>query len=117
MHMSKTGRPIGFDLEEMLELRRQGWSYSALGFKYGRDHSTMVRHCLKAGVEPIIPIRRRPSVPEVIPWVPKAKEPIVDKYAYVFDTPIHAGRSYESYLAEAMQRPTERAYMEMYRMV
>lgn len=51
---------ITYDLEEMFELRRKGWSYKSLGKKYGRDHSTIVHHCLKNEVYPearVIPNR------------------------------------------------------------
>ena len=37
-------------LQEMLELRKSGWSYHALAKKYGCDHSSIIYQCQKNGV-------------------------------------------------------------------
>src|SRR3990167_2647226 len=37
-------------LQEMLELRKGGWSYNALAKKYGCDHSSIIYQCQKNGV-------------------------------------------------------------------
>lgn len=34
-------------LEEMLQLRRDGWSYRKLAKKYGLDHTSIMYHCHK----------------------------------------------------------------------
>lgn len=36
--------------EEMLELRRQGYTFSDIARKYGADHSTIIFHCRAAGL-------------------------------------------------------------------
>lgn len=43
---------MDFDLSEMLELRKSGWSTLALGRRYGKDHTTILHHCKKRGIEP-----------------------------------------------------------------
>lgn len=52
--MSRLGRGHAFDnptkLAEMLELRRQWYSYHDIAFRYGIDHSSVVYQCMKAGV-------------------------------------------------------------------
>ena len=40
----------GTYLKECFELRRQGWSYSQLAKKFGKNHSTILYHCLRNGV-------------------------------------------------------------------
>lgn len=41
-----------FDIEEMFELRRQGWTLHQLASKYHRDHSTILYHCHRYEVYP-----------------------------------------------------------------
>lgn len=41
---------VDWDVQEMLRLRQEGWSYHRLGSKYGRDHSTIMYHCLREGL-------------------------------------------------------------------
>lgn len=41
------------NLEEMLSLRRKGWTYHSLAFLYGVDHSSIYHECKKFEVEPI----------------------------------------------------------------
>lgn len=36
--------------EEMLDLRRQGYSYSELARKYGCDHTSIIHQCILAGI-------------------------------------------------------------------
>src|SRR3990167_3640159 len=37
-------------LQEMLKLRKSGWSYHTLAKKYGCDHSSIIYQCQKNGV-------------------------------------------------------------------
>ncbi len=111
---------MDFDLKRMLKLRRAGWSLSALGYEFGKDHTTILHHCRKHGVEPEMEVTQRGSVLKLPPkpkWKPKPRQKIEDKYADIFDRPVRMGRSYASYLSEALQRPTERQYMELYRLI
>ena len=89
-------------LEEMLSLRKQGWSYNRLGLKYDRDHTTIIYWCQKMGVSPathdkikisraVITMKQKTIVQSVIS--PKYKE---DK--------INEGKSYQEYLQEEMKR-------------
>lgn len=41
---------VDWDVQEMLRLRQEGWSYPRLGSKYGRDHTTIMYHCLREGL-------------------------------------------------------------------
>jgi hypothetical protein len=112
------GRPYTFDVMEMLELRRQGSTYSELGRKYGKDHTTIMHSCKKFGVFPNMPM---PQVIKLKKGIDKLflddEKPVVhrniqDKYAYIFDEPVNPGKSYEEYMADARKRPAERRYME-----
>jgi hypothetical protein len=116
--VSTGGRPYTFDVMEMLELRAKGWTYSELGRKYGKDHTTIMHSCKKFGVVPNqpVPAQRIPKVPsdpfqeEERPM--KKKKKIQDKYAYIFDEPVNPGKTYAQYMADARKRPAERQYME-----
>lgn len=89
----------GFDVEEMLELCKDGWSYSELGRRYGKDHTTILYHCRKHGIRAV----GTPTEP-----------PKPHKYDYIFNESINPGKSYKEYLAEAMERPDEKAYREKF---
>lgn len=65
--MRKEISRMNYDLEEMLELRRQGWTTPALGARYGKDHTTILHHCRKHGVEP--PARSGAATKQVIPGI------------------------------------------------
>lgn len=126
---------MDYDIEEMFSLRRAGWSYSALGRKYGKDHTTIMYHCNEHGVVPEVPVKpfrnpvrafvkalekRRPFV-----WDKETKKfidpsqakieppaPKVDKYAEIISPKTKKPRSYASLLKEAMRRPAERHYFQ-----
>jgi len=88
------------ELEQIFALRRQGMTTVALGLLYNKDHSTIVYHCRKHGVVPL--------VPEKIKYIPPPK-PVtkVGKYDHLFDSEcINKGkRSYRDYLIEAGINP------------
>lgn len=113
------GRPYTFDVMEMLELRAQGWTFAALGRKYGKDHTTIIHSCKKFSVVPNQPVRNE-RIKKGLPGsfqmeeksVLKKKKRIQDKYAYIFDEPVNPGKTYEQYLAEAKKRPIEKHYLE-----
>jgi len=113
------GRPYTFDVMEMLDLRSQGWSYSALGRKYGKDHTTIMHSCKKFGVVPNKPIPVQEEKPKngVADTFYEEEKPVVkrniqDKYAHIWDEPVNPGKTYEEYMADARKRPAERRYME-----
>jgi hypothetical protein len=95
------GRPYTFDVMEMLELRRQGATYSELGRKYGKDHTTIMHSCKKFGVVPNMPMPQVNSLKKAIntPFNeedrPIVKRNIQDKYAHIFDEPVCEGKTYE----------------------
>jgi Helix-turn-helix domain len=35
-------------IQEMIQMRKAGFSFSAIGRKFGKDHSTILYHCKKA---------------------------------------------------------------------
>lgn len=45
-------------LNEMLELRKKGWTYVSLGFLYGVDFSSIYHECKKFHVEPPVKATR-----------------------------------------------------------
>lgn len=112
------GRPYTFDVMEMLELRRQGVSYSELGRKYGKDHTTIMHSCKKFGVVPNTPmpqginLKKASDTPLNEEEEPVVKLNIQDKYAYIFDQAVNPGKTYQEYLAEARKRPIEKRYSE-----
>ena len=118
---------MDFNLEEMFELRRAGWSYSALGRKYGKDHTTILFHCEKHNVAPEMPLQARirpATASEVVEKIklhqepPKAvQKPKEDKYANILYPKTKPGRNYKSYLKKAMKDPVYQHYFQTERLV
>ena len=112
---------IDWDLKEMLELWLAGWSYSDLGKRYGRDHSTIMHHIQKKfPVEyenrkvnrVALPYRgKRVSADERRKRILERKD-VAPQYAHLmrYDDDINEGKSYTEYLKEALKRPAERHY-------
>lgn len=116
--MGRVGAPYTFNVNKMLEMRVLGYSYSALGRYFHKDHTTILYHCKKWG---IVPLQRAPTPPEL----PENDEPEVLvivrerkilKYPDPFekDGPINPGKSYKEYIAESLKRTTERNYHKTY---
>lgn len=120
---------MDFNLREMLQLRGEGWSYSALGRKYNKDHTTILYHCLRLGVAKNQPpslasiqemerlkineqgeIEEEEEEEEVV--IPR----VAPKYAYLVDEEVNRGKMYHEYLKEMLTRPIERRYYEIYYM-
>lgn len=40
------------ELDELISLRKKGWTYESLAFLYGVDHSSIYHLCKKYGAEP-----------------------------------------------------------------
>lgn len=111
---------INWDINEMFELRRKGWSYAALGRKYKKDHTTMMHHCRINRIVPLVPVFYQRevatknckktivvSVSNLLPELPKPKE---YKYDHLINELMKPGKTYKQYLKEALKRPAERHY-------
>lgn len=115
--MGKVGAPYTFNVNKMLELRVLGWSYSKLGRYFHKDHTTIIYHCNKWGIQPF---QKPPPVPKIEyeeREEPEAPPKKVYKYLDLMekqDGPINPGKSYKEYLKEALQRPIEKRYYQIY---
>jgi len=100
--MSKAGRPYTFDILEMLSLRENGWSYSSLGRRYHKDHTTIIYHCQKWNVYKLPP-QPPPILDEedIAPPLPPVR---LYKYDYILNEPVCKGKRYHEYLAEMEER-------------
>lgn len=79
------------ELEKMLDLRRQGWSFSAIGLLYNKNHSTIIHHCKKHGVVPLVEVLKHDlGVPLKYKEPPKPP----GKYDHLFDEVINHGKLY-----------------------
>jgi hypothetical protein len=105
-------------LDKMLEERRNGASLLFLGRKYKKDHTTILYHCKRHGVVPLV----------VIPKVSRTQAQIEIEYdaSYMIpeeqldfleqtflpadEGPINPGKSYFSYLRAAMKDPIFKHY-------
>ena len=108
-------RARGFDVDRMVLLRLDGWSYLQLAYEFGRDRTTIIYHCKKRGI--FIPIgEQRPFDPDLVPQIlPVAPPKPPPKYAHIIEEKMNRGkRSYKYYLKEAMKRETERNYYKTY---
>ncbi len=110
------GRKITFNILEMLQLRIQGWSTISLGAKYNRDHTTILYHCKKYGIEPgKLPIAEIPNIKFTIDepeeFTPKTP-PKIYKYAHLFfNEKINEGKSYREYIDEVSNKPEYRIFV------
>ena len=105
----------------MIQLRAEGWGYSALGREFGKDHTTIMYHCQRLGLT-----RHKPAPKEVDDLQFKIEEldtenyntrpAVTSKYAHLLgEEKINPGKkNYAEYLAEALTRPTEKRYYEIY---
>lgn len=108
---------MNYDVQEMLELYRTGeWTHVQLGEKYGKDRTTIMHHIKKAGI-PTVKREKKPVPVKIGKQKPVKSEPVVDKYAHVYDPPVNKGKRYQDYLEEALKRPTERHYHDLCREV
>ncbi len=84
---------------EMLELRSQGYSLPVLAGRYGVDHTTILWHCKKHGVEPGVPIERKKRELKVTIISPRTfnSQPLKENG-------INPGKMYKDYLAEEKRR-------------
>lgn len=107
---------LDYDIQEMLQLRREGWSLLRLALKFNRSHCTVLYHCKRNGVEPE---QQRIKIPKFLVHTRpssfkrriKIRKP-GDKYLDLIDEPVQQGKSYKEYLAESLQRKAERDYYE-----
>lgn len=79
------------ELEKIFELRRQGWTYQAIGLLYDKDHSTIVHHCKKHGVVPLIEVVKH-DAGRPLRYKEPPKPP--GKYDHLFDEAINRGKLY-----------------------
>lgn len=117
-----------FDLAQMVALRLEDpikWTYSALGRHFHKDHTTIMYHCQRLGIRPPqvdedeLERRRRNKelIVEVRQWraAKQQKPKPVSKYAHLLeDEVLNPGKSYKEYLADALTRPIEKRYHEIY---
>lgn len=96
-------------LEEMLCLRKQGWSYNRLGLKYDRDHTTIIYWCQKMGV---VPKTEKRIIVQGFQTSLK-KITTVDSIMVSPKLPlekINSGKSYREYLEEERKRKYGKLY-------
>ena len=84
-------------LEFILKLRQEGLSLNVIGRHVGKDHSTVLWHCKKHGVEPEKPLKRRYA--EAPAPLPPSK---ISKYDHLFSEQVNKGcMTYQEYLDRA----------------
>lgn len=118
-------KAITFDIREMIKLRSEGWGYSALARRYKKDHSTIIYHCQRLNVKQneLLPedLAKKEFLIELADTTSgravkerKIKSLVLPKYAYLMDEPVNRGKTYKEYLAEALKRPIEKRYHDIY---
>lgn len=104
----------------MIQLRKEGWGYSALGRKFSKDHTTIMYHCIRLGLGTSKKGREELTSEGVRAYLlrkngdtPPPKK--VHKYDHLlYEQNVNPGKSYKEYLKEAMMRGTERNYHKTY---
>lgn len=97
------------DVLEVLELRRQGWSFPSIARKFKRDHSTIFAHCKKYGVVPLVPVQRKPADRSrkrlgKFEIAIQAENTPVSPYDHFIEVRKRSQKKYADYLAEARER-------------
>lgn len=127
---------MDYDLSEVFSLRIAGWSHQRIANKIGKDHTTVVHHCVKHGVYPavtfLVPLNEAEKLllphlakgawkayPKTEAGRPQGRAGFAvnkpDKYADIFDEPRNPGKSYKDYLREANKRSAERHYNSLFK--
>lgn len=104
----------------MIQLRKEGWGYSALGKKFSKDHTTIMYHCIRLGLGTSKKGRGELTSDGVKEYLlrkngitPPPRK--VHKYDYLlYEKNVNPGKSYKEYLKEALQRQTDRNYYKTY---
>lgn len=118
------GRPNKFDVNEMLSLRKVGWTITRLAQAYNVDHTTIIYHCQKHNVKPETDARISIDRPEKIPKGKKERVRIVyvevpakkkeqkpdlpSKYAHLLDDHTRPAKSYKDYIKDEKSRPKDK---------
>ncbi len=118
----KAGPPYTFDVEKMLQMRKdQNLSYSELGRIFHKDHTTIMYHCLKWGAGNPERVAKRGMRILVMPgeeyfeydeskFTQKER-----KYDYLFDEgPINKGKTYKQYLEDAKKQKTAGGWYRLF---
>ena len=82
------------ELEEILALRKKGWTYQSLAFLYGVDHSSIYHLCKKYGAE-----RGENEIVFDLPAVIDAVNPQID-VGSILSVIRHKPSSYAEYLLQ-----------------
>lgn len=118
--MREYKKHLDYDVEELLQLRREGWTFQKLAARYDRNHTTVRFQCRKHNVKPMVsfPFRTASSyafIKRVRQRRPDTRKPILaDKYIDLMDEAIGPSKSYREYKKEALQRPIEKKYEATY---
>ena len=116
----KVGRGHIFEdmqkLNEMLQLRMQGYGPSTLANRYGVDHSTIIYHCKKSGLQ-MPGVRGIIIVSSGMELMNRERKPrVVVRGATItvvidFDgSKINQGKDYAEYVAEAKKKEQDRLF-------
>ncbi len=86
----------------MLLFRAQGWSYPQIAVQFNKDHTTVMHHCKKYGVEKG---GTAPSIQEFERKLGSVLPPSKYKYQHILDEKINPGHSYSLYLKAEKKTP------------
>jgi len=86
-------------IAQIVEMRRQGHSFAEIGLLFGKDHTTILFHCRKAGIPRSNKNKRIPKIIH-IEVGDKSERINLNEDSEI----INLGKSYEDYLAEEKER-------------
>ena len=85
-------------------MRRAGHSLKSIGRHFGRDHTTILYHCQKAGLSELRSVRNKVLVID-LEIREEVKEPVIEPEPSEI---MNLGKNYEDYLAEEKKRDWRR---------
>ena len=82
------------EIQQMIQMRRDGYSTVEIGRKFGKDHTTITHHCQNAGITKNI----KKIFKKVEPFELEQLAELVD------EEPVNKGKTYAEYLEEEKNR-------------
>lgn len=99
-------------LNQMLLLRKAGWTYKNLALLFKCDFSSIYHQCQKYNVRPVVHITITPNIIGIISQteirylIPIKKDP--QWYYDQFGEKINTGKSYQDYVRDTLKREKSR---------
>ena len=87
------------EIDQILNLRREGYSFVFIANQFGKDHTTIIYHCQKAGLAKIRGKRKLAMIDLI-----KSHQQVEETTFCIEEEVINSGKNYADYLEEEKNR-------------